>query len=163
LKAYLDIETDRLGIISVIGIYTEQKGLVQLYGDDITAQNVEMVTDTAKTIVTFNGDIFDLPAIKKSLSLDLRATHSSLDLFKEKKILGIKGGLKELEKKFGIARKTDGINGYHAVKLWESYIKFGSMESLRLLLEYNGEDVINLISLESCLANLKGNHNGEIF
>jgi uncharacterized protein len=160
LKAYLDIETDRQGIISVIGMYTEQKGLVQLYGDDITAQNVEMVTETAKTIVTFNGDIFDLPLIKKSLSLDLKATHSSLDLFKEKKILGIKGGLKELEKKFGIERKTDGLNGYHAVKLWESYTRFGSMESLNLLLEYNGEDVVNLISLESCLANLKGNYSG---
>ena len=160
MKAYLDIETDRQGVISVIGIYTEQKGLVQLYGDEINAQNVEMMTDTAKTIVTFNGDSFDLPVIKKSLSLDLKATHSSLDLFKEKKILGIKGGLKELEKKFGIARKTDGINGYHAVKLWESYTRFGNMESLRLLLEYNGEDVVNLISVESCLANLKGNQNG---
>jgi uncharacterized protein len=156
LKAYLDIETDRQGIISVIGIYTEQRGLVQLYGDDITAQNVSMVTDMTKTVVTFNGDSFDLPLIKKSLDLDLRATHSSLDLFKEKKLLGIKGGLKELEKKFGIARKTDGMNGYHAIKLWESYTRFGSMESLHLLLEYNGEDVVNLVSLESCLANLKG-------
>jgi uncharacterized protein len=160
LKAYLDIETDRQGIISVIGIYTELKGLVQLYGDDVTAQNVLTVTDMAKTVVTFNGDNFDLPLIKKSLDLDLRATHSSLDLFKEKKVLGIKGGLKELEKKFGIARKTDGINGYDAVKLWESYTSFGSLESLRLLLEYNGEDVVNLISLESCLANLKGEENG---
>jgi hypothetical protein len=160
LKAYLDIETDRQGIISVIGIYTELKGLVQLYGDDVTAQNVLTVTDMAKTVVTFNGDSFDLPLIKKSLDLDLRATHSSLDLFKEKKVLGIRGGLKELEKKFGIARKTDGINGYDAVKLWESYTRFGSLESLRLLLEYNGEDVVNLISLESCLANLKGEQNG---
>jgi uncharacterized protein len=160
LKAYLDIETDRQGIISVIGIYTELKGLVQLYGDDVTAQNVLTVTDMAKTVVTFNGDNFDLPLIKKSLDLDLRATHSSLDLFKEKKVLGIKGGLKELEKKFGIARKTDGMNGYDAVKLWESYTRFGSLESLSLLLEYNGEDVVNLISLESCLANLKGEQNG---
>jgi uncharacterized protein YprB with RNaseH-like and TPR domain len=156
LKAYLDIETDRQGIISVIGIYTELKGLVQLYGDDVTAQNVLTVTDMAKTVVTFNGDNFDLPLIKKSLDLDLRATHSSLDLFKEKKVLGIKGGLKELEKKFGIARKTDGMNGYDAVKLWESYTRFGSLESLSLLLEYNGEDVVNLISLESCLASLRG-------
>jgi uncharacterized protein len=160
LKAYLDIETDRLGVISVIGIYTELKGLVQLYGDEITPQNVLAVTDMAKTVVTFNGDNFDLPLIKKSLDLDLKATHSSLDLFKEKKMLGIKGGLKELEKQFGIARKTDGINGYDAVKLWENYTKLGCLESLRLLLEYNGEDVVNLISIESHLANLKGKQNG---
>ncbi len=163
MKAYLDIETDRQGRISVIGIYTELRGLVQLYGDDINARNVEMVTDMAKTIVTFNGDNFDLPLIKKSLDLDLKTSHSSLDLFKEKRKLGIKGGLKELEKKFGIARKTDGLNGYHAIKLWESYTRYGSLESLRLLLEYNGEDVVNLISLESCLANLKGNGNAGDF
>jgi len=157
LKAYLDIETDRWGNISVIGIYTEQKGLLQLYGDNITAQNVEMLICKAETIVTFNGDSFDLPFIKKNLQLDLKTTHHSLDLFKEKKRLGIKGGLKELEKRFGIARKTEGINGYHAIKLWESYKIHGSSKALNLLLEYNGEDVVNLISLESCLASLKDN------
>ncbi|MCX5806918.1 MAG: ribonuclease H-like domain-containing protein [Proteobacteria bacterium] len=154
MKAYLDIETDRWGNISVIGIYTKQKGLLQLYGDNITTENVGILIYQTKTIVTFNGDSFDLPFIKKKLHLDLKATHHSLDLFKEKKRLGIKGGLKELEKKFGIVRKTEGINGYHAIKLWESYIRDGNSEALDLLLEYNGEDVINLISLESCLANL---------
>jgi uncharacterized protein len=155
LKAYLDIETDRWGNISVIGIYTKQKGLLQLYGDNITTENVETLICKAETIVTFNGDSFDLPFIKKKLHLDLKTTHDSLDLFKQKKRLGIKGGLKELEKRFGITRKTEGINGYHAITLWESYIKHGSSEALNLLLEYNGEDVVNLISLESCLANLK--------
>jgi hypothetical protein len=155
LKAYLDIETDRWGNISVIGIYTKQKGLLQLYGDGITPENVETLVNETKTIVTFNGDSFDLPFIKKKLNIDLKATHNSLDLFKEKKRLGIKGGLKDLEKRFGIERKTEGINGYHAVKLWESYTRNGNSEALNLLLEYNGEDVVNLISLESCLANLK--------
>jgi hypothetical protein len=155
LKAYLDIETDRWGNISVIGIYTNQKGLLQLYGDGITPENVETLVNETETIVTFNGDSFDLPFIKKNLHLDLKATHHSLDLFKEKKKLGIKGGLKELEKKFGITRKTEGLNGYHAIRLWESYIRYGSSEALNLLLDYNGEDVVNLIHLESCLANIK--------
>lgn len=160
MKAYLDIETDRRGNISVVGIYTEQKGLVQFYGDEITQQNVEMMVYKTKTIVTFNGDGFDLPLIKKTLDIDLKTTHYSLDLFKEKRRLGIKGGLKELEKKFGIIRKTEGINGYHAIKLWENYTRYGSDEALHLLLEYNGEDVVNLISLEFCLANLKDKNNG---
>jgi uncharacterized protein len=155
LKAYLDIETDRWGNISVIGIYTKQKGLIQIYGNNITTENVEILIYKTKTIVTFNGDSFDLPFIKKNLHLDLKSTHHSIDLFKEKKRLGIRGGLKELEKRFGIARKTEGMNGFHAIKLWESYIRHGSNEALNLLLEYNGEDVVNLISLETCLANLK--------
>jgi len=61
MKAYLDIETDRRGNICVIGIYIEQKGFVQLYGNDITTDNVETIISNAKTVVTFNGDGFDLP------------------------------------------------------------------------------------------------------
>jgi hypothetical protein len=158
MKAYLDIETDRHGNICVIGIYIEQKGFIQLYGDDITTDNVETIIRKAKTVVTFNGDVFDLPVIKKYLNLDIKAKANSLDLFKEKKKLGIKGGLKALEKMFGITRKTEGMNGYDAIKLWERYRKYGRDEALNLLLEYNREDVINLISLENCLENLKENH-----
>lgn len=158
MKAYLDIETDRHGNICVIGIYIEQRGFIQLYGDDITTDNVETIIRKAKTVVTFNGDVFDLPAIKKYLNLDIKAKANSLDLFKEKKKLGIKGGLKALEKMFGITRKTEGMNGYDAIKLWERYRKYGRDEALNLLLEYNREDVINLISLENCLENLKENH-----
>jgi hypothetical protein len=50
------------------------------------------------------------------------------------------------------------MNGYDAIKLWERYRKYGRDEALNLLLEYNREDVINLISLENCLENLKENH-----
>ena len=162
MKAYLDIETDRRGNICVIGIYIEQKGFVQLYGNDITTDNVETIISNAKTVVTFNGDGFDLPHIKKRLNLDIMATANSIDLFKEKKKLGIKGGLKALEKMFGISRKTEGMNGYDAIKLWESYTVYGRDEALNLLLEYNREDVLNLISLENCLANLKENNNDRI-
>ncbi len=162
MKAYLDIETDRKGNICVIGIYVEQKGFVQFYGDDITTDNVKSIINKAKTVVTFNGDYFDIPLIKKCLNLDIMAIANSIDLFKVKKKLGIKGGLKALEKMFGISRKTEGMNGYDAIKLWEKYIKYGRNESLDLLLEYNREDVLNLISLESCLANLKGKSDDRI-
>jgi uncharacterized protein YprB with RNaseH-like and TPR domain len=162
VKAYLDIETDRRGNICVIGIYIEQKGFVQLYGNNITTDNVETIIRKAKTVVTFNGDGFDLPLIKKYLNLDIMATADSIDLFKEKKKLGIKGGLKALEKMFGISRKTEGMNGYDAIKLWESYTVYGRGEALNLLLEYNREDVLNLISLENCLTNLKENRNDRV-
>ena len=162
MKAYLDIETDRKGKICVIGIYIEHKGFVQFYGNDITTDNVKNIIHRAETVVTFNGDCFDIPLIKKCLNLDIMAMANSLDLFKEKKKLGIKGGLKALEKMFGISRKTEGMNGYDAIKLWEKYIKFGQNESLDLLLEYNREDVLNLISLESCLAGLKENSDDRI-
>ena len=76
----------------------------------------------------------------------------SLDLLKVKKSLGLRGGLKELEKMYGIKRKTAGMNGYKAILLWEKYVQKGQMGALRLLLEYNKEDVINLITLEEIFA-----------
>jgi len=148
MKAYLDIETDRQGNVCVIGIFCEPGGFVQFYGDNVTADNLEQVLGRAKTIVTFNGDLFDLPTLDKYFNLDLKGACSSLDLFKVKKNLGLRGGLKELEKMYGIKRKTAGIDGYKAILLWEKYVKKGQLGALKLLLEYNKEDVINLIPLE---------------
>lgn len=151
MKAYLDIETDRKGNICVIGIYLEGYGFMQFSGSGIIPEKLSSIINLADTIVTFNGDNFDLPQIKKCLDLDLRETHKSIDLLKIKRKLGIKGGLKELEKMFGIKRKTEGINGYNAMTLWEIYVKKGRIDALNLLLEYNREDVLNLIPLEKIL------------
>lgn len=148
MKAYLDIETDREGNISVIGISIGSQGFKQFVGKGITSHKVENCLRQARTIVTFNGDSFDLPQIKKHLNLDLAVTHHSYDLFKVKKQLNIKGGLKELEKLYGIERKTEGVNGFKAIQLWEIYRRHGRKDALELLLQYNREDVLNLIPLE---------------
>jgi len=157
MKAYLDIETDRRGHLTVIGIFLEQGEFIQLYGAHINTVNVETILEKATIIVTFNGDRFDLPVIKKHLNLDVKATHRSLDLFTVKKKLGLKGGLKQLEQLFGITRHTEGLNGYDAMLLWEMYNKTDTIaeeerhSALNLLLEYNREDVMNLVALERAL------------
>ncbi len=148
MKVYLDIETDRHGDVCVIGIFSQPGGFVQFYGEDVTANNLENALSGAKTIVTFNGDSFDLPTLDKYFDLGLKGSCCSLDLLKVKKNLGLKGGLKELEKQYGIKRKTEGIDGYQAILLWEKYLKKGQMSALELLLEYNKEDVLNLVPLE---------------
>src|SRR5690606_15593044 len=107
-------------------------------------------------IVTFNGDLFDLPQIKKCLNIDLQTNFVSRDLFKDKKKLGIKGGLKQLEKMFGIERKTEGVNGYQAMWLWEKYKKHGNREGLELLFGSNKEDVVKLTRLEEIIDQLGG-------
>ena len=155
MRGYLDIETDRAGKICVVGLSIENNGFLQWYGDDVRTSNIECELNDIRTIVTFNGDLFDLPRLKESLNIDLKARCVSRDLFKEKKKLGIKGGLKQLEKMFGIERKTDGMNGYKAMFLWERYCKYGDKDALDLLLEYNKEDVVNLIRLEEILESLR--------
>ncbi len=155
MRGYLDIETDRAGKICVVGLSVENNGFLQWYGEDIRTSNIECELNDIRTIVTFNGDLFDLPRLKESLNIDLKARCISRDLFKEKKKLGIKGGLKQLEKMFGIERKTDGMNGYKAMFLWERYCKYNDKDALDLLLEYNKEDVVNLIRLEEILESLR--------
>lgn len=156
MRAYLDIETDRKGEICVVGLLVENNGFLQWYGDNISTESIERELLNVKTIVTFNGDLFDLPQIKKRLNIDLQTNYVSRDLFKDKKKLGIKGGLKQLEKMFGIERKTEGVNGYKAMWLWEKYKKHGNREALELLLEYNKEDVVNLTRLEEIIDQLGG-------
>ncbi len=62
--------------------------------------------------------------------------------------LGLKGGLKAIERRVGIERtpRTRYLQGWDAVYLWERYQK-GDEEALEVLVEYNMEDVVNLKSL----------------
>ena len=45
----------------------------------------------------------------------------------------------------GIARsaETDGLDGWEAVRLWNEHL-MGRPHALKLLIEYNREDVVNL-------------------
>jgi len=61
------------------------------------------------------------------------------------------GGLKKVERKLGIARETQGIDGRMAVRLWYDYENNGNTGSLALLLNYNKEDVLNLAVLRKKL------------
>jgi uncharacterized protein YprB with RNaseH-like and TPR domain len=148
MKAYLDIETCADNQITVIGIYREDRGFVQLVGGGITDVSVWEALEGADVLCTFNGDRFDLPILERQVRLDLRSRLQSMDLLRECRARGIKGGLKRLEERFGIARTTRGMKGWDAVRLWARYEQEGDQEALRHLLEYNREDVMNLVALE---------------
>jgi uncharacterized protein YprB with RNaseH-like and TPR domain len=148
MKAYLDIETCASGQVTVVGIYREDRGFRQLVGGTITDLAVWEALEGVDTLCTFNGDRFDLPILERQTRLDLRAHFRSLDLLRECRRVGIKGGLKRVEEHFGIARNTCGMNGWDALRLWAQYEDGGDEEALSLLLEYNREDVMNLVQLE---------------
>lgn len=148
MKAYLDIETCAAGDVTIVGIFREDRGLRQLVGGEITDVNVWETLDGVDTICTFNGDRFDLPILERQVRVNLRQRFRSLDLLRECRRAGLKGGLKRLEERFGIARSTQGMNGWDAMRLWERYENEGDRAALNVLLEYNREDVMNLMQLE---------------
>jgi len=148
MKAYLDIETCADGDVTVVGVFREDRGLRQLVGGEITDVTLWEALEGVDTICTFNGDRFDLPILERQVRVDLRARFRSLDLLRECRRAGLKGGLKQLEQRFGIARSTRGMSGWDALQLWARYENDGDRAALGALLEYNREDVMNLVQLE---------------
>ena len=151
MRAYLDIETTFSGCISVIGIYRPDRGTIQLVGAGVTDLNLYAALDAVTTIVTFNGSGFDLPVIRKRLFADLRSEFAHRDLLYVCRKQGLRGGLKVVEQRLGIARETAGISGWDAPRLWQRYETIGDRSALETLLAYNYEDVVNLAVLEALL------------
>jgi hypothetical protein len=143
---YLDIETSgRRGDheeITVIGLYD---GLsVQSFVNGINLKDFELAVARYDLVITFNGSQFDLPVIRRHFPhIALPPAHIDLRFFLKK--LGYGGGLKAIEKRFGLARDgdIDGLNGYDAVILWDAYT-WGDQRALELLIQYNTADIVHL-------------------
>lgn len=150
-EAYLDIETTgldpRYSEITVIGVYLDgpsRNKMVQLVGEAVRWCNLAPVLEGVRVLYTYNGSRFDLPFIREKLGVDLSVLLNHCDLMYVCWRLGLYGGLKKVEQRLGIRRRLKDIDGRMAVVLWDRYKRYGDIESLRLLLEYNGEDVYNL-------------------
>ncbi len=150
--AYLDIETAYDGSLTVVGIYREDSGLLQLVGRQITSGAILGFLAGAKTLYTYNGHRFDLPRIKDELGLDLRAVMDSRDLMHDCWRRNLRGGLKKVEMRLGISRRTEGVDGMDAMRLWSMYLDLDDAAALKLLLDYNREDVENLAELRRRLS-----------
>ena len=154
MSAYLDIETAFDGTITVIGIFRPDIGTIQLVGGGVTDINLYRALEGAGTIYTYNGGSFDLPVIRRCLYVDLKHDFHHHDLMRDCWKQGLKGGLKKVELKIGIARETAGLSGWDAPRLWNRYETQGDLAALELLLRYNRDDVINLPRLRAFLHRL---------
>ncbi|HVE86560.1 MAG TPA: ribonuclease H-like domain-containing protein [Myxococcales bacterium] len=96
--------------------------------------------------VSFNGSVFDVPVLRASFgpALPAPAVHVDLRFFFRK--LGRSMGLKALEDELGLSRPPHlaHLNGLGAVDLWRQYRATGDVAPLRLLVEYNAYDAIDL-------------------
>ncbi len=158
MDAYLDIETTGLSphsdVLTVVGICTEGVGpreMTQLVGDDITAGRILEVLQGVDFLYTYNGSRFDLPFVRARLGVDLGQGLCHRDLMYDCWAKGLYGGLKAVERVLGVRRVLPGVDGREAVRLWYRYCAHRDEGALRRLLEYNREDVLNLITLRTLL------------
>jgi len=142
---YLDIETVGSFVddsITVVGLYDGVR-----YSPYIKGENLAEFPDAISvysTVVTFFGAGFDLPMLAREFpSIELDQLH--IDLCPTMRRLGYRGGLKSIERQFGIERSpaTRGLTGRDAVYLWRNYLR-GKESALDTLIQYNREDVVNL-------------------
>lgn len=140
---YLDIETDGLRDPQVTTVALYSRGVVRTY---VQGQNLDALQpdlEDVKVLVTYNGRCFDAPVLQSVLGLTLPKAH--VDLRFVLGAMGVRGGLKACEKRFGLYRgELDGVDGYGAVLLWKHYENTGDPRALETLLAYNAADVIGL-------------------
>ena len=143
--AYLDIETTGLSPhyshITTIAVYDGKEVYDFVRGENL--DEFPAFISKFPAITTFYGKAFDIPFIKQEMGIEFNQVHFDVCFLLRR--LKIKGGLKKIEKTFGISRGAlEDLDGYSAVLLWKKYAKTKKIEYLETLLAYNNEDVINL-------------------
>lgn len=142
---FVDIETTGLteaDSITMVGVYDGSGVKTFIAGINLEEAGAEL--DRHALLVTFNGTCFDLPVLKRYFP-GLAKNHVHIDLRYVLRWLGYKGGLKAIEREFGLERSPDTrcLGGWDAGRLWHEYQR-GSREALELLKKYNEEDVRGL-------------------
>lgn len=125
----------------------EQRTHHLIKGRDLTRDNLQRGIEGHKMLVTFYGSVFDLPLLRANFpGLKLDLPHFDL-CFPGRKV-GLKGGLKQVERTLGIHRDPEiwDIDGFEAVRLWQAYQR-GDRSALDLLLKYNLADTLNLVTI----------------
>lgn len=144
--AYVDIETDGgpAQVVTAVALYDGKTARTYARGRNL--EDFEADVAAYDVVVTYNGRCFDAPVLERGLGVRLPRAHIDLRCVLGR--LGITGGLKACEKRFGIDRgELDGVDGYFAVILWREYENTGDEAVLETLLAYNAADVIGLETL----------------
>src|SRR5712692_7327856 len=143
---YLDIETTGLSLVfdmvTMVGLYDGRKYKVFVEGDNL--QELPAHLRDYSVMVTFNGAGFDLRFLKLAFP-DIKFPPIHIDLRWVTRKLGMKGGLKAIEEKFGLKRaaSVEDLTGFDATVLWAKHLR-GEKSALEQLIQYNTEDVVHL-------------------
>ena len=145
---YLDIETDGLSDnndVTIVGIFDGFNTKTMIRRVNLDWQLLRRELEKYKIIVSFNGSVFDLPFLRKRYG-EIMPKLPHIDLRFCCSRIGLSGGLKKIEKQLGICRGeiVEKFYGGDAAQLHRMWRGSGDDYYLRLLVEYNEEDVINL-------------------
>ncbi len=148
---YLDIETTgappQEGDVTVVGLHRNGQTTSLIRGENLTADRLQAEFDQGELLVTFFGTGFDVPYLRAKFPA-LRLTMPHFDVCFAARRLGLRGGLKQIERAVGIERDSalQGLDGWDAVRLWSQWRR-GDRKALDLLLAYNAADTDNLVPL----------------
>lgn len=147
---FLDIEassaTSPQSYLTVIGMFDGIDTKVMIRGINMDIGKLKEHLEKYRIIITFNGSVFDIPYLNRKYPGTISRT-PVIDLRHVCAKIGLKGGLKDIEKALGIKRANpivDRLYGGDPLKLWRMFRGSGDDYYLKLLIEYNEEDVINL-------------------
>jgi uncharacterized protein YprB with RNaseH-like and TPR domain len=144
--AYVDVETDQDGRLTVVGAMLGGRFRAFVRGRDLDARAVSDFLAPARALVTFNGLAFDARVMEREGVALPRVPHAHL--LHACRRLGLRGGLKKVERAIGLARADEvaGLSGYDAILLWHRHLA-GEEGALERLVAYNRADVENLAPL----------------
>jgi uncharacterized protein YprB with RNaseH-like and TPR domain len=149
---YLDIETTGAvagyGHVTVVGLHRNGRTTTLVHGENLTTDRLQEEFDQGELLVTFFGTGFDVPYLKSHFPR-LRLDLPHFDLCFAARRLGLRGGLKCIERAVGIERDraVEGLDGWDAVRLWADWNATRNQHALDLLLAYNKADTENLVPL----------------
>ncbi|MEM3851756.1 MAG: ribonuclease H-like domain-containing protein [Methanomassiliicoccales archaeon] len=153
--AFVDVEVMMPAHLSppfIIGVYARGKYVGHVEGVDNKMEEIGSMINQAELLVSFNGSVHDIPAIRRRMVLP---ACPFIDLRHICKRAGIEGGLEDAERIVGIGRtkSTRYIARGNTNYLWKLYRRNGNRRALELLLEYNRYDTCNMLPLSIHLMN----------
>lgn len=144
---FFDIEADAANTPTVVGLM-DRHGVASYRHDGALDELPERLAESP-VWVSFNGSVFDAPALEAWFGARFPRPLVHIDLRFLVRHARLKGGLKGIERTLGLGRPPhlEGLRGFDAIRLWREWTERRELAALRILVEYNLYDAVNLRSV----------------